>query len=171
METSLLEVRLLKVTDLTNQINMLVTFSWAMLLFSLSPARLEHQEWLPILVPAFVNMEDEVNSSCSALVPLLFHTEREFNQWIDKSIYVPSDNLTDVCRFAYMTHLEMFKSAIKFGSDIFPRYSRLSWYCEIEQDFLCNGFSSCLTDECHCQDSSVFYCKDKSGCISLNQVS
>ena len=147
---------------------MLATFSWAMLLFSLSPARLEHQDWLPILV----NMQDELHTSCSAPVRLFHMTEREFNRWLDKSIYVPSsgDNLTTVCRFAY-THKDVFKSAIKFDAEIYPRYhDRLSWYCELGPSFLCNGFSSCLTDECDCQDIPVFYCKDKSGCISLTQL-
>ena len=42
--------------------------------------------------------------------------------------------------------------------------------CLLDQSELCNGFSSCLTDECGCDDSFVFYCGDSSGCISIDQV-
>ena len=42
--------------------------------------------------------------------------------------------------------------------------------CLLDQSQFCNGFSSCLTDECECAGSSVFYCGDNSGCISIDQV-
>ena len=42
--------------------------------------------------------------------------------------------------------------------------------CLLDQSKFCNGFSSCLTDECGCDESFVFYCGDSSGCISMNQV-
>ena len=51
----------------------------------------------------------------------------------------------------------------------------VSWYCEMtpapnDAETLCDGFSMCLTDECHCPNSSTFYCKDNSGCISFGQL-
>ena len=148
---------------------MLGIFSWAILLFNLSPAREEQQDWMPILVPRFEDMDNEVDSLCSAIFPT-FYTEQKLNLWLSKSLYVRSDNLTTVCRFAY-NQFSMFKRAIQLHTDvIFPHHDRLSWYCEIGPGFLCNGFSSCLTDECDCQDSPVFYCKDKSGCISFSQL-
>ena len=42
--------------------------------------------------------------------------------------------------------------------------------CLLDQKEFCNGFSSCLTDECACKGRSVFYCGDNSGCISMDQV-
>ena len=42
--------------------------------------------------------------------------------------------------------------------------------CLLDQSEFCNGFSSCVTDECGCDDSFVFYCGDSSGCISMEQV-
>ena len=45
-------------------------------------------------------------------------------------------------------------------------------YCIVGNSELCNGFSSCLTDECGCGEGiDVFYCADKSGCLPMKQVS
>ena len=147
---------------------MLAIFSWTILLFYLSQAREEQQEWMPILVADFESMMDEVDSHCSFKFPS-FYTEQELDLWLSTSLYVPSDNLTTVCRFTY-NQFDMFKRSVQIDMDIYPREDSLSWYCEIGPGFLCNNISSCLTDECDCQDSPVFYCKDKSGCISFNQV-
>ena len=42
--------------------------------------------------------------------------------------------------------------------------------CVIKEDDFCDGYSSCLLDECGCQGQETFLCADKSGCIALNQV-
>ena len=44
-------------------------------------------------------------------------------------------------------------------------------YCLVNRASLCDGWSSCLTDECGCDDGvKVFYCADKNGCIAMDQV-
>ena len=43
--------------------------------------------------------------------------------------------------------------------------------CLIAKGEVCDGFSACLNDECHCSEGKdAFNCGDKSGCISLDQV-
>ena len=41
--------------------------------------------------------------------------------------------------------------------------------CLIPDSWVCDGFSTCLTEECGCGED-VFVCADGSGCISLSQV-
>ena len=41
--------------------------------------------------------------------------------------------------------------------------------CIIDEDSFCDGYSSCLQDECGCDDE-VFWCGDGSGCVALSQV-
>ena len=129
-----------------------------------------NNESFSILVPglpadvAVVMDFDTHKTSCRER--MLFSSSRDFNSWKVNSSYTPSDTVTsaEVCQFGF-NHLEKCKRR-----DGLPLNQVASWYCEIESGSHCNNISSCLTDECDCQDSPVFYCKDKSGCISLNQV-
>ena len=43
-------------------------------------------------------------------------------------------------------------------------------FCFLPHEDNCNDFSSCLSDECDCENSFVFNCGDNSGCISIDQV-
>ena len=43
--------------------------------------------------------------------------------------------------------------------------------CVMKESEVCNDWSTCLTDECGCDYTSVFYCADGNGCIAINQVS
>ena len=45
-----------------------------------------------------------------------------------------------------------------------------SWHCTLPQHMLCDGTSQCLTDECQCEDTDVFYCNDNVGCIAHSNV-
>ena len=54
-----------------------------------------------------------------------------------------------------------------------------NWRCLIPREYVCDGFSSCLTDECSCGGEAtnrtdiqipVFYCAQQPGCISFSQV-
>ena len=45
-----------------------------------------------------------------------------------------------------------------------------SWHCILPRSDLCNGISECLTDECNCNTTDVFYCADSAGCIAHANV-
>ena len=45
-----------------------------------------------------------------------------------------------------------------------------SWHCVLPNEALCNGVSDCLTDECNCASTDVFYCADGVGCIAHANV-
>ena len=42
--------------------------------------------------------------------------------------------------------------------------------CVLPPSMRCDGYSHCLTDECNCQSTDIFYCNDNSGCISFENV-
>lgn len=42
--------------------------------------------------------------------------------------------------------------------------------CLMKDSEMCNGWSTCLTDECGCGSPEVFFCGDGSGCIAMHQV-
>ena len=44
------------------------------------------------------------------------------------------------------------------------------WKCLMEESYVCDGLSMCLSDECGCKDVDVFYCADSAGCISHANV-
>ena len=50
------------------------------------------------------------------------------------------------------------------------RRTKLKFSCIINRDKFCDGYSSCLLDECGCEGEETFLCADKSGCIALSQV-
>ena len=50
------------------------------------------------------------------------------------------------------------------------RKTKLHFSCVINHEKFCDGYSSCLLDECGCEGEETFLCADKSGCISLSQV-
>ena len=50
------------------------------------------------------------------------------------------------------------------------RKTKLDFSCVINRDKFCDGYSSCLLDECGCEGEETFLCADKSGCIALSQV-
>ncbi|KAL5251095.1 hypothetical protein ACHWQZ_G016720 [Mnemiopsis leidyi] len=50
------------------------------------------------------------------------------------------------------------------------RKTNNTYSCIINQDKFCDGYSSCLLDECGCQGRETFLCANRSGCIALNQV-
>ena len=61
------------------------------------------------------------------------------------------------------------KISLPAGSFVVEDYK--SWHCLLPGRCLCDGVSSCLTDECGCANSSVFYCaSEPRGCISFKQV-
>ena len=132
-----------------------VSGPWSVLLKGLQSSDLLHDE-------------DSSTSSCKELVPL-FYSKYDLNRWIKASSYEQNENDTDVCEFAY-TYLDLYKRAMRTATAIHPEEQNMTWFCKISPDYICDGYSTCLKDECQCSDSPVFYCKDGSGCISFNQV-
>ena len=44
-----------------------------------------------------------------------------------------------------------------------------SWHCRVSEFSVCNGFSSCLIDECRCEQEA-FKCADGVGCIAMDNL-
>ena len=44
-----------------------------------------------------------------------------------------------------------------------------SWQCRVSEYSVCNGFSSCLIDECRCEQDA-FNCADGVGCIAMENL-
>ena len=50
-------------------------------------------------------------------------------------------------------------------------FGNVTWSCKLKNDSqICNGFSECQTDECHNNQSDVFYCADGSGFIDWDKL-
>ncbi|KAL5252619.1 hypothetical protein ACHWQZ_G015412 [Mnemiopsis leidyi] len=129
---------------------------------------------LNLLVPKPDMLPGEnYTEGCTAGIPEYFLSKREFARWFSSSAdsYNRNRNNTNVCRFAY-TYFESFKRATLSMADmyIYPSNANLVWHCEIAAESYCDGRSHCLTDECGCADSPVFYCRDGVGCISFTNV-
>ena len=70
-----------------------------------------------------------------------------------------------------------FEKLIKKGTDPLNNYTLCSWdleldrilMCTIPNEWMCDGFSSCLTDECTC-GKDTFKCADGHGCVTMSQV-
>ena len=116
--------------------------------------------------------DDNTKSICRDRIPF-FRSKKQFHRWIGQRQYVPSKNESNeihVCEFAN-NYLDLFKRASEAHGAMYSPSISLSWYCEIVPVLsYCNGFSTCLTDECGCPDFPAFYCKGGTGCITFNQV-
>ena len=72
---------------------------------------------------------------------------------------------------------DSFKQLVENGTDPLTNYTLCSWdfefdgilMCTIPNDWMCGGFSSCLTDECTC-GKDTFRCADGRGCVTISQV-
>ena len=90
------------------------------------------------------------------------------------------ENLIKFIRDQYLTILpfrDSFKQLVENGTDPLTNYTLCSWdfefegisMCTIPNDWMCDGFSSCLTDECTC-GKDIFKCADGRGCVTISQV-
>ena len=72
---------------------------------------------------------------------------------------------------------DSFKQLKINGTDPLTNYTLCSWdfqldrhlMCTIPNEWMCDGFSSCLTDECMC-GKDTFKCADGHGCVTISQV-
>lgn len=67
-------------------------------------------------------------------------------------------------------------------NDLVSNYSVEIWTCLIPEQYMCDGISSCLTDECSCEEDrsaaekhgdsneGVLFCAEQPGCIAFSQV-
>ena len=89
-------------------------------------------------------------------------------------------NLIKFIRDQYLKILpfsDSFKQLVENGTDPLTNYTLCSWdfefegisMCTIPNDWMCDGFSSCLTDECTC-GKDIFKCADGRGCVTISQV-
>ena len=90
------------------------------------------------------------------------------------------ENSIKFIRDQYLTILpfsDSFKQLVENGTDPLTNYTLCSWefefegmsMCTIPNDWMCDGFSSCLTDECTC-GKDIFKCADGRGCVTISQV-
>ena len=90
------------------------------------------------------------------------------------------ENLIKFIRDRYLTILpfsDSFKQLVENGTDPLTNYTLCSWdfefegitMCTIPNYWMCDGFSSCLTDECTC-GKDIFKCADGRGCVTISQV-
>ena len=90
------------------------------------------------------------------------------------------ENLIKFIRDQYLKILpfsDSFKQLVENGTDPLTNYTLCSWdfefegisMCTIPNDWMCDGFSSCLTDECTC-GKDIFKCADGRGCVTISQV-
>ena len=105
----------------------------------------------------FVNLEKVQCASSVYQRPLSFFKPNTYN-------------MTNVCEFA-LNYFDLIAGALTQHLQI-PEavLNGTSWYCHIAPESVCDEHSICLTDECECTNSSVFFCKDGSGCISFNKL-
>ena len=51
---------------------------------------------------------------------------------------------------------------------------KTNWKCLIPEEYVCDGYSHCLTDECKCERTEninpVLYCAQQPGCVTFQQV-
>ena len=106
--------------------------------------------------------------------PQTFATWPTFPTWFSKIQTGPqhaqlgtSWQVTTGQRTIQPSYKTMFSSAIKALSF---ELSEAFTECVLAPDLRCDGYSHCLTDECNCKDSDVFYCNDNSGCVSFKNV-
>ena len=135
-------------------------------------AKGNHNETWSLFVSTPNDIIDDDNDTRSCHQGLVvIKTKQDFAKWFATSTetYDRVKNSTNVCQFAF-SYFEAYKEAILSHSYIYPGNISLAWHCEISNTSLCNGYSTCLRDECECSDSPVFYCKDSSGCISFTNV-
>ena len=76
-------------------------------------------------------------------------------------------------------HFANLNSHLSIGGHVYKTLDTRNWTCLIPREYVCDGFSSCLTDECLCGRETteqtdtqipVFYCAQQPGCISFSQV-
>ena len=83
-----------------------------------------------------------------------------------------------LCRFTYFRfHFDVFKERNYLLTHInylrllrFHPHLEVNMYCEIANSERCDQFSTCLYDECGCENSTVFNCADGNGCVMLGNV-
>ena len=128
---------------------------------------------VPVLVsvPSYIGDSDKRKISCFEGVEL-YHSKKNFSRWLRSSAlsYNELDQTdTNICEFAF-NYFDLFTRTMFSDYYFNPGNLSISWHCKITDNVRCNNYSTCLTDECLCSDSPVFYCKDNSGCISFANV-
>ena len=151
------------------------TFSASTTMASLdltNPISVPSSQYTNLVNLKFVNlMTPGLNAVC------LEANRRKVNRHIDNLFFQKLvDNVTiDVTR--YCKFPENALDLVEFeGGYIDPFKAKqledIPWFCELEADNYCNGRSECLTDECGCENSTseIFYCPNRSGCITFPQL-
>ena len=101
-----------------------------------------------------------------------------YGKYLEVLLHPEFSNISDTsaCEFHFdlLSYLSLYPNSV-ITIEASSEWLDFRWYCELDfysSQYTCDGISRCLSDECNCesQDKSVFYCQDKSGCISLTQT-
>ena len=123
----------------------------------------QHTDWTP------TKWHDRTMMTCFMRTLLL----GDDNENIEITNDVTEGNGKLTCKFNFdVRHSRRFPV---FSNNFKRQYAmsvrEADWFCtSANKSLLCDGTSVCLTDECGCPGSQVFYCADGSGCVTLNKV-
>ena len=124
--------------------------------------------------PYVMDIENELLSTCYYQT-LYYLNLREYD-----SLEITGDRKNDdsTCDF----HFDFLYNVMAPNSQIINNvellvvvgldFNDVVWSCKLNKSEICNGFSECQTDECHCRkdQSDVFYCADGSGCTTMDKL-
>ena len=153
---------------------------------------LESQQQLDLIVPrnfsdvffklsthAFMYSTDVLVGNCFDIANFLLKSNLSHHDWknLDEDLQKNSnengqDKGNDLCKFHYddANYVTLIDPSGTTASNF---NTSISWYCHVENLYICDGNSDCLTDECNCAEedqSDVFFCKGGGGCITFNRV-
>ena len=84
------------------------------------------------------------------------------------SLHFKTSTIPGLQNFNVSNLIQLVSKTGKYGG-----LDQVTWSCQLNSTAdTCNGRSECLTDECNCPNSQsdIFYCADKSGCVTRDRV-